>query len=318
MPGSRVEFEERRRTVRRVVPDILIRQDPPPDGADAVPVVFDSPHSGCVYPSDFDFAAPVEVMRRAEDAFVDELFASAPAHGAALLAALFPRSYVDPNRHEHEIDTLLLNEPWPHPILASHRSARGLGVVRRLVRATVAVYDRRLSVSEVQSRIARYHRPYHDELSSMIAEAHGRFGAVWHVNCHSMKSTAKGQLRDDFVLGDRDGTTCAAEFTDLVASTLCGLGYRVGLNHPFKGAEIVTRHGDPNAARHSLQIEINRGLYMNEARIEKSNGFAALQADMDRLIAAIAAYARDRITPQTARPESVPPDCAPDRTAGSA
>jgi N-formylglutamate amidohydrolase len=288
-------LEETERAVRRVVPDILIRQDPPPDGIDAVPVVFDSPHSGSVYPSDFDFAAPVEVMRRAEDAFVDELFASAPAHGAALLAALFPRSYVDPNRHEHEIDTLLLNEPWPHPIVSSHRSARGLGVVRRLVRATVAVYDRRLSVSEVQTRIARYHRPYHDELSAMIAEVHGRFGAVWHLNCHSMKSTAKGRLRDDFVLGDRDGTTCAPEFTDLVASTLRGLGYSVGLNHPFKGAEIVTRHGDPAAGRHSLQIEINRGLYMDEARIEKSDAFPRLTQDIDRLIGIIVGFVRERI-----------------------
>ncbi len=289
-------LEEAERAVRRIVPDILIRQDPPPDGADAVPVVFDSPHSGSVYPSDFDFAAPVEVMRRAEDAFVDELFASAPAHGAALLAALFPRSYVDPNRHEQEIDTLLLSEPWPHPILPSHRSARGLGVVRRLVRATVAVYDRRLSVSEVQSRIARYHRPYHDELSAMIAEAHGRFGAVWHLNCHSMKSTAKGRLRDDFVLGDRDGTTCAPAFTDLVASTLRGVGYSVGLNQPFKGAEIVMRHGDPPAGRHSLQIEINRGLYMNEELIEKNTGFAPLKADIDRLIATIAGYSRRKLT----------------------
>ena len=280
-------------TVRRIVPDILIRQDPLPDGVDAMPVVFDSPHSGSVYPSDFDFAAPVEVMRRAEDAFVDELFA--PAHGAALLAALFPRSYVDPNRHEQEIDTLLLSEPWPHPIQPSHRSARGLGVVRRLVRATVAVYDRRLSVSEVQSRIARYHRPYHDELSAMIAAAHGRFGAVWHVNCHSMKSTAKGRLRDDFVLGDRDGTTCAPEFTDLVAATLRGLGYSVGLNHPFKGAEIVIRHGDPAAGRHSLQIEINRGLYMDEARIEKSSAFPRLRQDIDLMIGNIVGFVRDRI-----------------------
>ena len=311
-------LEEAERAVRRVVPDILIRQDPPREGVDAVPVVFDSPHSGSVYPSDFDFAAPVEVMRRAEDAFVDELFASAPAHGAALLAALFPRSYVDPNRHEQEIDTVLLSEPWPHAILPSHRSARGLGVVRRLVRATVAVYDRRLSVSEIQSRIARYHRPYHNELSAMIAEAHGRFGAVWHLNCHSMKSTAKGRLRDDFVLGDRDGTTCAAEFTDLVAATLRSLGYRVGLNHPFKGAEIVTRHGDPAAGRHSLQIEVNRGLYMDEARIERSAGFAALRTDLDRLIASVVTYARACITPRTARPGSAPPDCAPDRTAGSA
>jgi N-formylglutamate deformylase len=288
-------FGEVESAVRRVVPDILIRQDPPPGGVDAIPVVFDSPHSGSVYPPDFDFAAPVEVMRRAEDAFVDELFASAPAHGAALLAALFPRSYVDPNRHEHEIDTLLLSEPWPHAIVASHRSARGLGVVRRLVRATVAVYDRRLSVSEVQSRIARYHRPYHEELRAMIAEAQGRFGTVWHINCHSMKSTAKGRLRDDFVLGDRDGTTCAPEFTELVASTLRGFGYSVRLNHPFKGAEIVIRHGDPIAGRHSLQIEINRGLYMDEARIEKSDAFPHLRRDIDRLIGAIVGFVRERI-----------------------
>ena len=294
MPGVRTVLEDTERPVRRVVPDILIRHDPPPDGVDAVPVVFDSPHSGNVYPSDFDFAAPVDVMRRAEDAFVDELFASAPAHGAALLAALFPRSYVDPNRHEHEIDTLLLNEPWPHPIVHSHRSARGLGVVRRLVRATVAVYDRRLSVSEVQSRLARYHRPYHEELSAMIAEAYSRFGIVWHLNCHSMKSTAKGRLRNDFVLGDRDGTTCAHEFTDLVASTLSALGYSVGLNHPFKGAEIVTRHGNPTAGRHSLQIEINRGLYMDEARIEKNGDFHELKRDIDRLIVVIASHARGR------------------------
>jgi N-formylglutamate amidohydrolase len=290
-------LEQAERTVRRVVPDILIRHEPASDRAAVVPVVFDSPHSGSVYPSDFDFAAPLEVMRRAEDAFVDELFASAPAHGAALLAALFPRSYVDPNRHEHEIDTLLLNEPWPHPIVSSHRSARGLGVVRRLVRATVAVYDRRLSVSEVQSRIARYYRPYHDELSAMIAGAHDRFGTVWHVNCHSMKSTAKGRPRDDFVLGDRDGTTCAPEFTELVAVTLRGLGYSVGLNHPFKGAEIVTRHGDPAAGRHSLQIEINRGLYMDEARIEKSEAFPRLRRDIDDLIGTIVAFVREQIAP---------------------
>src|SRR5215813_15557741 len=120
MPGARIVLAEAESMMRRVVPDILVRHEPGRDRAVAVPVVFDSPHSGSVYPSDFDFAAPLDIMRRAEDAFVDELFASAPAHGAALLAALFPRSYVDPNRHEHEIDTLLLNEPWPHPIVASH------------------------------------------------------------------------------------------------------------------------------------------------------------------------------------------------------
>jgi N-formylglutamate deformylase len=110
-----------------------------------------------------------------------------------------------------------------------------------------------------------------------------------------MKSTAKGRLRDDFVLGDRDGTTCAPEFTDLVAATLRSLGYSVGLNHPFKGAEIVIRHGDPAAGRHSLQIEINRGLYMDEARIEKSSAFPRLRQDIDRMIGNIVGFVRDRI-----------------------
>ncbi len=298
-----------------IVPGILIRHDPPADAAAAVPVVFDSPLSGNVYPSDFGFSAPFEVIRRAEDAFVDELFASAPVRGAALLAALFPRCYVDVNRHEHEIDTLLLSEPWPHPIVHSHRSARGLGVVRRLVRAAVPVYDRRLSVAEVRSRIVRCHQPYHEELRLMVDAAYRRFGAVWHVNCHSMKSTARGSPRADFVLGDRDGTSCEHEFTDEVAKTLRDLGYSVGINHPFKGAEIVARHGDPAAGRHSLQIEINRGLYMNEERVEKSDGFSRLQRDLDRLIAALAAYVRGRLTRRTARPECAPRDCVPDRTA---
>ncbi len=124
---------------------------------------------------------------------------------------------------------------------------------------------------------------------------HARFGAVWHLNCHSMKSTGKGRLRDDFVLGDRDGTTCAPEFTDLVAVTLRGLGYSVGLNHPFKGAEIVMRHGDPAAGRHSLQIEINRALYMDEEQIRKSPGFGKLKQDIDNLIAAVIGYAKQNL-----------------------
>jgi N-formylglutamate amidohydrolase len=302
--------------LRRIVPDILIRHDPPADGTEPVPVVFDSPHSGAVYPADFAFAAPLSIMRRAEDAFVDELFAAAPRHGASLLAALFPRSYVDPNRHEHDVDPKLLAEPWPHPIVASHHGERGLGVVRRLVRSTTPVYDRRLSVAEVRARIDGYHQPYHRELKLMLDGALDRFGAVWHVNCHSMKSSNRGKRRADFVLGDRHGTTCAAEFTQFVAQTLGDLGYVVALNQPFKGAEIVARHGLPAAGRHSLQLEINRGLYMDEEQIEKAAGFDRLKTDIERLIAAIADYARVRVTPGTARSGSVPRDCASDRTAG--
>lgn len=290
-----------------IVPEVLARHDPPSE-CPAVPVVFDSPHSGTVYPADFDFAAPFDVLRRAEDAFVDELFAAAPRRGAALLTALFPRSYIDPNRHEAEIDPALFDEPWPYPVLPSARCARGLGLVRRLIRARIPVYDRPLTVAEVEARIARFHRPYHAELQAMLDRAHESFGVVWHINCHSMRAlgkgpgrgkpaqkdrASKGVARDDFVLGDRDGTTCSVRFTEMVRETLMDLGYSVAVNHPFKGAELVTRHGDPAARRHSLQIEVNRRLYMDEARVEKTAGFDSLKADIDRLVAAVVDYARD-------------------------
>jgi N-formylglutamate amidohydrolase len=286
------------KTLRRfTIPEVLVRYDPP-ETCPAAPVVFDSPHSGTVYPADFGYAAPFEILRRAEDAFVDELFADAPHHGASLLAALFPRSYIDPNRHESEVDLTLFAEPWPHPVMPSERAERGLGLIRRLVRPDTPVYDRRLTVAEVESRIARFHRPYHAELKAMLDRAHGTFGAVWHVNCHSMKALGRGpiprrhQPRKDFVLSDRDGTTCSADFTEMVRRTLVDLGYSVAVNHPFKGAELVARNGDPAGNRHSLQIEVNRGLYMDERRVEKTPGFDALKADINRLIAAIADYAR--------------------------
>jgi len=283
--------------VALVIPGVLAAEHPLTEGEaeNAAPVVFDSPHSGTHYPEDFAYAAPLSILRRAEDAFVDELFAAAPQHGAGLLRALFPRSYVDPNRHEHEIDPKLLAEPWPHDLPLSPRADRGLGVVRRLVRATVPVYDRPLTVDEILSRIDSYHRPYHLALKEMLDATYAHFGAAWHVNCHSMKGANRGKQRADFVLGDRDGTSCDGEFTALVADTLQGLGYHVGVNSPFKGAEIIIRHGAPAQKRHSLQIEVNRALYMDEERIERSPGFSNLKRDIDGLIAAVTDYSRQNL-----------------------
>jgi N-formylglutamate deformylase len=284
--------------VIRFLPGILIRRAPA-DPRAARPLVVDSPHSGRAYPEDFGHAAPMALLRRAEDAFVDDLFEAAPQHGAGFLKALFPRSYIDPNRHEGEIDENMLAAVWPSNLRLSERTEMGLGLIRRLIKGNVPIYDRLLTVDEVQGRIARYHRPYHDELEAMLDEAHARFGAVWHINAHSMKAMGrrKGQPipRDDFVLGDLEGESCDIAFTEFVAETLRGFGYTVRLNHPFKGAELVTRFGRPRDGRHSLQIEINRGLYMDEDRIEKTPGFDALKRDIDRLLAAIAGFTVEQV-----------------------
>jgi N-formylglutamate deformylase len=275
----------------RFLPGVLVRTAP---AGPELPLVVDSPHSGRAYPADFAHAAPLALLRRAEDAFVDDLYEDAPRHGASFLKALFPRSYIDPNRHEGEIDPGMLEGDWPHALDASERTEMGLGLIRRLIRGNVPVYDRPLTVAEIEARIANFHRPYHDELETMLAEAHARFGAVWHVNAHSMKALGRksGQPipRDDFVLGDLHGESCDPEFTDFVAATLEGFGYTVRLNHPFKGAALVQRFGRPHEGRHSLQIEVNRGLYMDEEKIEKNARFDTLKRDIDRMLAAIASF----------------------------
>ena len=278
------------------IPGVLWRRDPHTAG---VPLVFDSPHSGSHYPEDFRFSCPLDVLRMAEDAYVDELYAAAPEIGATLIGAVFPRSYLDPNRAADDLDAALIDETWPQPLSPSHKTRAGLGVVRRVARPGIPIYDRKLTVVEIMARLSRYHAPYHQVLEEACDRAHRNFGIVWHINCHSMPSQRSskkaGQHCADFVLGDRDGTTCAREFTDFVAQVLRGLGYNVRINEIYKGVEIVKRQGRPMAHRHSLQIEVDRALYMNQKTLEKTPGFSGLRADITRLIEALKSFACDRI-----------------------
>ncbi len=280
--------------VPAVVPGILFRRDPV---TPEVPLVFDSPHSGTEYPVDFGYACPLDVLRTAEDTYIDDLYGAAPEHGATLLGALFPRSYLDVNRAVGDIDEALLDAPWPGAIEPGEKTRLGMGLVRRLAKPNLPVYDRKLSVAEMERRIARCYEPYHAMLQGICDRLHGKFGAVWLINCHSMpargsamSSDGPNALRADFVLGDRDGTTCAPELTDFVARLLGGRGYTVKVNDPYKGVEIVRRHGVPAEGRHALQIEVNRGLYMNERTLSPNDHYATLKADLGHLIEGLASF----------------------------
>jgi N-formylglutamate deformylase len=267
--------------------------------APAVPLVLDSPHSGEHYPDDFDHAPPRAVVRQAEDTYVGRLYASAPMHGAVLLEATFPRAYLDANRALEDIDPALLADGWSTPLAPSHKTAKGIGLVWRVARDGSPMYARKLARREIEARIERCWRPYHAALDCLLDATVAQFGAAWHLNCHSMPAIGDanaddpGRERADFVLGDRDGTTCAPAFTALVATTLRGLGYAVAVNDPYKGVELVRKHGRPAERRHSLQVEVKRTLYMNEATLEPHPGYARLAADLDRLVAVVAAYARE-------------------------
>jgi N-formylglutamate deformylase len=263
-----------------------------PDHASAV--LYDSPHSGRYYPPDFESNSSRVDLRRGEDAYVDELLAGTPALGATLLTAVYPRCYIDANRAETDIDEVLLSEPWPEPLRPTDKTRRGLGLIRRLVVPGIEAQARPLSVAEVRSRIALAYRPYHSALASLVDEILSARGVVYHVNWHSMKSVGNamtpdgaGAKRPDFVVSDVNGTSASPDFTALIVDTLRDCGYTVAVNDPYTGGTIVQRLGVPNESVHSVQVEINRGLYLDEVVVEKTAGVGSLMRDLERLTRAL-------------------------------
>ena len=276
------------------------------------PLVLDSPHSGFVMPADFGSVRTAAELRDGEDCFIDELYLPATARGVPLLAAQFPRTYLDANRHPGDIDLDMLADAWPDdpaPYTPSGKARIGKALVWRTLDDGRPIYDRKLSVAEVQQRIERCHRPYHAQLKALLDAAHARFGVVYHLNCHSMNAVSgsvsvnaseggAGIARPDFVLGDRDGTTCAPAFTAFVRDVLVGFGYTVKVNDPFKGVELVRAYADPAAGRHSLQLEINKRLYMDSATLARHEGCDTLQAHLMQLIDALIHHITDHSMPE--------------------
>jgi N-formylglutamate deformylase len=266
-----------------------------------IPLVLDSPHSGEDYPGDFDHLPPRIVVRQAEDTHVARLWSHAPEVGATLLEAEFPRAYIDPNRSLDDIDPELIADDWHERLQPTRKTEQGIGLVWRLARDGAPLYSRKLRAAEICARIDRCYVPYHAELASLIDARHRQFGAVWHLDCHSMpaigdrRADDPGRERSDFVLGDRDGTTCGTDFTRFVADTVAALGYSVAINDPYKGVELVRRHGRPAQHRHSLQIEIKRTLYMDEETLVPNAGYAKLEADLRKLMQALADFVCRRL-----------------------
>jgi N-formylglutamate deformylase len=264
--------------------------------AAAIPLVLDSPHSGRAFPGDFGAVVSEAELREGEDCYVDELYAGGPELGAPLLAALWPRTYLDPNRHAGDIDLDLIEGAWSGEYQPSGKAKVGKALIWRTLEDGRPIYSKKLGVDKVLQRIQRFHTPYHVAIQDLLNRTHARFGRVYHINCHSMRAVAgkqsedHGSTRADFVLGDRDGTSCDPAFTEFVRATLAGMGYGVKVNDPYKGVELVRAYSDPKAGRHSLQIEINKRLYMHEATLEKSAGFALLQKNIHSLLREIQTF----------------------------
>ena len=257
------------------------------------PLVFASSHSGRYYSPAFVASVRLDTvgLRRSEDSFVDDLFAAAPEHGAPLLAATFPRAFCDPNREAWELDPAMFEEALPSWVnTTSARVTAGLGTIARVVASGEAIYRRKLRFAEAESRVRTLWQPFHDALRGAIKATQQQFGTCLLIDCHSMPAavqTPRGGV--DVVLGDAHGTACGARTVRRVEQLLDGLGYRVRRNDPYAGGFITRHYGRPREGVEALQIELCRSLYMDEGRIEKLPRFAAVQQDMTRFIAALAA-----------------------------
>lgn len=266
-------------------------------------VVFASPHSGCAYPRAFlsRTALDARAIRSSEDAFVDELFDAAPRHGAPLLAAEAPRAFVDVNRAADELDPALIDgvRRGGH----NPRVSSGLGVIPRVVAGGRAIYRGRLTLADAQARLTGYWEPYHAALRLLMDESRAAFGEAILIDCHSMPHEAVDgarAARPDVVLGDRFGAAAAPGLVEAVEGAFLRAGLRVARNAPFAGAYITQVYGRPAHGSHAIQVEIDRALYMDEARIERRPDFDAFRDLITGVVAEVCGIGRARAMPLAA------------------
>ncbi len=259
------------------------------------PFVFNSPHSGRVYPSAFVSTSRLSAhaLRMSEDFFVDQLFEPVTQLGATLMSARFPRAYLDLNRQIFELDPALFAEKLPDYVNSSSlRVIGGLGTIPRIVNEQEEIYSSPIPLSVALARIDRLYRPYHQALRALLEEARACFGCAFLVDCHSMPSQlgeAGGAQGADVVLGDRFGASCSREIVEFVAIHLRAAGYTVAINKPYAGGHITEEYGRPHTQVHALQIEVNRGIYVCERSFELKSGFQVLRSDLQALCAQLIA-----------------------------
>jgi len=261
-----------------------------------IPFVFNSPHSGRAYPQEFLSQSRLDAMsiRRSEDHYVDELFHFVTDLGAPLLMAHFPRAFLDVNREPYELDPRMFDGPLPpHANISSLRVAGGLGTVPRLVAENMEIYARRFPVEEALTRIEQIYKPYHACLRRLIARTHVQFGLSVLIDCHSMPGNirvAGSSQRPDFIIGDRYGTSASAELSRTAVGLLEDLGFSVARNKPYAGGFITEHYGRPARGLHALQVEINRGLYVDETTLRKKPGFGALAQAIAMFVSQLALH----------------------------
>jgi N-formylglutamate deformylase len=272
-------------------PGLFLRYEPT---AAPVPLLVDVSRSGREYPKEYRSPLPFTTVHDNVSMHVEDLWAGAPAAGGTLLYCCFPNTWVDVNRNESDMDPAVVDGRWPRELKPTARTLEGLGLIKTRSRYGEPFQERKLTVAEIEERLDRHYRPYHAELKRCVDQLHQRFGVLRQISCHCMSAVGApthpdaGRPRADFCVSDLKGRTASRESMELVVETLKRYGYSVSVNDPYVGNELIARHGAPARGIDSIQIEINKKLFMDTGTFRKTPGFDKLKADIDRLLAVIA------------------------------
>jgi N-formylglutamate amidohydrolase len=274
-----------------VEPGLFLRYAP---AAAAVPLLVDVSRSGREYPKDYRSPLPFTVVHDNVSMYVEDLWAGAPDVGGTLLYCSFPNTWIDVNRNELDMDPALVDGGWPVLLKPTARTLEGLGLIKTKARYGEAFQERKLTIAEVEERLDRCYRPYHAELKRIADDLHGRFGRLLQISCHCMSAVGApthpdaGQARADFCVSDLKGKTASAEAMTLVVETLRSYGYSVSVNAPYIGNELIRRIGDPARRIDSIQVEINKKLFMDTTTFRATENLARVKGNLDRLLQALA------------------------------
>lgn len=272
-------------------PGLFLRHEPQ---APATPLLVDVSRSGRDYPIEYRSPLPFTTVHDNVSMYVEDLWSGAPAAGGTLLYCTFPNTWIDVNRNEADMDPALVDGQWPKALKPTARALEGLGLIKTKSRYGEPFQERKLTVYEIEQRLNRYYRPYHAELKRIVNETYRKFGVLRQISCHCMSAVGApthpdaGKQRADFCISDLKGKTSSPQTMALVVDTLKNWGYSVSVNEPYVGNELIGRHGDPARSIDSIQIEINKKLFMDTKTFCKTAGFDKLKTDLDRLLKVVA------------------------------
>ena len=278
-------------------PGLYLRHEP---AAAAVPLIVDVSRSGREYPQEYRSPLPFTTVHDNVSMYVEDLYRGAPLAGATLLYCSFPNTWIDVNRDELDMDPVVVDGAWPVALKPTPRTLEGLGLIKSKSRYGEPFQERKLAVAEIEERLAKYYRPYHAELKRIVEDLYARFGVVRQISCHCMSAVGApthpdaGRPRPDFCVSDLKGRTTSPEFLALVVDTLKGMGYGVNVNDPYVGNVLIGRHGNPARGVDSVQIEVNKKLFMDTQTFRAAAGLEKLKADIDKLLRLVAADTRNR------------------------